>query len=155
MKTVTRTVCLLLAFAACAWAQGAGGAKSPAAATKAEQEIRRVEERRFRAMTGVDTAELKEILADDLIYTHSSGVVDTKEQFIASLTSGRTKYKSIDIEEMRVRLYGETRVVNGRARVRVESQGRENNLHLRFMDVYVKRGGRWQMVAWQSTRLTE
>jgi hypothetical protein len=37
--------------------------------------------------------------------------------------------------------------------VLADSEGRDLSLELRFTDVYVQRGGRWQMVAWPSTRI--
>jgi hypothetical protein len=35
------------------------------------------------------------------------------------------------------------------------SNGRPNSFGVRFTDVYANKGGRWQMVTWQSTRLPE
>jgi len=53
-----------------------------------------------------------------------------------------------------VRVYAATAVVTGQAAVEIKVNGQAKNLQIRFIDVYVKREGHWQMVAWQSTRLT-
>ncbi len=120
---------------------------------QAEQEIRQREIRRFEAMVRGDVAALDDILSEDLTYTHATGVFETKAEFIAKLKSGQTKYESFAPEDMLVRLYGTTCVVTGMARVKVRVKGEPLSFQLRFTDVYVKKGDRWQMVAWQATRL--
>jgi len=115
--------------------------------------ILRLDESRFAAMTRGDLAELNKILADDLVYTHSSGLVEGKKEFIASLQSGNLKYVSIQNEEKKARIYGTVALVNGRAKVTISARGQEQSFVLRYLDVYAKRDGKWQMVAWQSTRL--
>jgi ketosteroid isomerase-like protein len=115
--------------------------------------VRAAELKRFEVMTKGDLAALTKILADDLTYTHSTGTLDNKEQFLESLRSGRVRYQSIEPGELQVRAYGNSAVINGRAKLVVISDGQNKNVELRFTDVWVKRSGRWQMVAWQSTRV--
>lgn len=120
---------------------------------QAEQEIRQRETRRFEAIVRGDVAALDDILSDDLTYTHATGVHETKAEFIAKLKSGQLKYESLTPEDLRVRVYGSSGVVTGVARVRVQVKGELLSFQLRFTDVYVKKGDRWQMVAWHATRL--
>ncbi len=120
---------------------------------QAEQEIRQREIRRFEAMVRGDVAALDDILSEDLTYTHATGVFESKGEFIAKLKSGQTKYESFAPEDVLVRIYGTTGVVTGAARVKVQAKGEHLSFQLRFTDVYVKKGDRWQMVAWQATRL--
>ena len=122
---------------------------------QSEQEIRQREARRFEAMVRGDSAALDDILSDDLGYTHATGVYETKAEFLAKLKSGQLKYESFTPEDMLVRIYGMTGVVTGVARVKVQIKGEPLSFQLRFTDVYVKQGGRWQMVAWQATRLPQ
>lgn len=118
-------------------------------------EIIALENRRIEAMTKEDETTLNEILADDLIYTHSSGRVETKAEFIGNLASGRTKYVSFERDDVKIRQYGDTAVVTGFAKVHVTSNGRDLRFQVRFLDVYAKRNDTWQMVAWQSTKLPD
>jgi ketosteroid isomerase-like protein len=120
---------------------------------QAEQEIRQREARRFEAIVRGDFAALDDILSDDLSYTHATGVHETKAEFVAKLKSGQLKYESLTPEDTLVRVYGTTGVVTGVARVKVQVKGEPLSFHLRFTDVYVKKDGRWQMVAWHATRL--
>lgn len=120
---------------------------------QAEQEIRQRETRRIEALVRGDFVALDEILSDDLTYTHASGVYESKAQIMANLRSGQVKYESLTPEDVLVRVYGTTGVVTGVARVKVQVKGEHLSLQLRFTNVYVKKGDRWQMVAWQATRL--
>lgn len=120
---------------------------------KTAQQVREVERRRVQALTGNDMAALERLLADDLVYTHSNGLVDSKESFLASLRSGAAKYEAMEHEDVRVRTYGETAVLTGLTKVKVKSRGEDLSLTLRFTSVYAKQAGHWRMVTWQSTRL--
>ena len=123
--------------------------------SKAESEIRQLEDRRIQAMLKADAEELNQVLADDLTYTHSSGQVDSKSQLVESLKSGERKYQMIEPRDVKVRLYGEAAVVTGRAKLKTVSKGQESSFQVQFTDVYAKKKGHWQMVAWQSSRLPE
>ena len=130
--------------------------RAPDAVPPGEEEmISELEGRRLQAMIQADTAALEGILADDLTYTHSSGQTDTKASFLGALKSGTIKYDSILTRDVRVRLYGSAAVVTGSAQVEVEVGQQRLSLAIRFTDVYAKKDGRWQMVAWQSTRIAQ
>ena len=117
-----------------------------------EREIRELETQRFQAMERVDVATLNRILSDDLIYTHATGLQQTKAELIGVLGSGDLKYESINPSDVRVRIYGATAVVTGRASIKIKTGGGEQSFKICYLDVYVKQEGRWQMVAWQSSR---
>jgi ketosteroid isomerase-like protein len=129
----------------------------PVWSQKAEDELLKTEISRFEAMTQNDFEVLEQILADDLIYTHSSAKVDNKSQYLADLKSGAVKYNTIKPEEVKVRLYsnGNIGIITGKATVEVTSNGKLATLNLRYTNVYAKRKGKWQLVSWQSTRLPE
>lgn len=120
---------------------------------QAEQEIRQRETHRFDAVVRGDIAALDDILSDDLTYTHTTGVYETKAEFLAKLKSGQLKYEAFTPEDIQVRVYGATGVITGVTRVNVQVKGEPLRFRLRFTDVYVKQGDRWRMVAWQATRL--
>jgi hypothetical protein len=123
------------------------------AASGSETEVLQSEQARIAALVRDDYPALERLLSDDLSYTHSTAAVDTKPRYLESLRSGRLKYKSLDHEQQQVRLYGDTAVLTGLSKVCSIVEGQEVRLTLRFTIVYVKKSGRWQMVAWQSTRV--
>ena len=136
-------VVVLLAFAAVASAQMG----------KAEQQVLQAEKDRFAAMVKGDRAALEKLLADDLTYTHSTALMETKEQFIKSVTSGNIDYVSIVPNEAdwKIRVNGNTAIVNGLAAVNVIDTGKDRKIRIRFTTVQTNRGGSWLLSAWQST----
>lgn len=120
-----------------------------------EKQILELESQRMKAMTEADTETLKGIYADDLTYTHTSAAEDTKQSMLEALETGRLNYAAMDASDVKVRVYGDTAILTGKAQVKVTSSGRDLTFGLIFTDVYTKRDGQWQMVAWQSTRLPE
>ena len=119
------------------------------------QTIIDLDRQRMTAMAQKDVARLNDVLADDLIYTHSSARIDTKQSLIGAMQSGATVYNSVEPSEVKAQDLGDAVVLTGVARIQVTSNGKPNAFGVRFTDVYARRGGRWQMVTWQSTRLPE
>ena len=123
------------------------------AAASTTPDVQQLETRRFEAMVRGDAAALDVLLADDLVYTHASGKVDSKASFLDDVKAGQLHYKVIRPEDTKLSVYGDTAVATGLAAFEVNNHGQELNMKLRYTDVWVNRGGKWQMVAWQSTRL--
>lgn len=109
--------------------------------------------KRMQAMGAKDYATLEAVIADDLIYTHSSARIDTKQSLIGAMKSGATVYQSVVPSEVKAQDLGDAVVLTGVAQITVVSNGTPNAFGVRFLDVYAKRNGSWQMVTWQSTRL--
>ena len=114
-----------------------------------------LDRKRMQAMAAQDIAALEGLLADDLVYTHSSARLDTKKSLIGNMQSGATVYNAVEPSEVKAQDLGSAVVLTGVARIRVTSGGNPNSFAVRFTDVYANKGGKWQMVAWQSTRLAE
>lgn len=119
------------------------------------QMIIELDKKRMDATAQKDVATLTELLADDLVYTHSSARQDTKQTLIGAMQSGATVYTAVVPSEVKAHDCGDAVVLTGIARISVVSNGKPNSFGVRFTDVYANRGGRWQMVVWQSTKLPE
>ena len=119
------------------------------------QTIIALDKKRMDAMCKQDVPTLHVLLADDLVYTHSSARLDTKQSLIGAMASGTTVYTAIEPSDVKAQDLGNAVVLTGSARIRVTSNGNPSSFGVRFTDVYVNNGGQWQMVAWQSTRLPE
>ena len=111
-----------------------------------------LDQKRMAAMCQQDVATLNAILGDDLIYTHSSARVDTKQSLIGNMQAGTTVYTSLEASDVVAQDLGDAVVLTGLARVGVTSSGRPITFGIRFVNVYARRGDQWQMVTWQSTR---
>ena len=114
-----------------------------------------LDKKRMDAMGAKDIATLNAVIADDLIYTHSSARMDTKATLIGAMESGSTVYTSVVPSDVVAQDLGDAVVLTGVAAISVMSGGKPNSFRVRFTDVYANRGGAWQMVTWQSTRLAD
>jgi hypothetical protein len=118
-----------------------------------EQTILSLEATRIAAMVRRDIAALAPLLADDLSYSHSSGRTDTKASFLELVRSGH--YLAVDFPEREVVPCEDAAIVRGRAQMRVSHEGEDLSYPILFLDVYARRNGAWQLIAWQATRIRE
>jgi hypothetical protein len=114
-----------------------------------------LDRQRMGAMARKDLAALDALISADLVYTHSTARLDTKKSLLGAMESGATVYTAVVPSEVKAQDLGDAVVLTGRAQIGVTSQGRANSFAVRFTDVWANQAGRWQMVAWQSTRLPE
>jgi ketosteroid isomerase-like protein len=95
-----------------------------------------------------DKETIDRILAPDWSVTNALGQVQTKEQVMRdAFQSGTLKVRSATVDEIRVRLFGNTAVVTGRSVSEGLYAGKPFSANLRFTDVFVRRRQRWQAVA--------
>lgn len=121
--------------------------------TSTENVVADIEKQRFAALVSKDYGYLEKVLAKDLFYCHSNGLIDNKTSFIQSIKEGKLTYQEMNVEELKVRIYGKTAVITGVCGAKVLSNGQQLNTRFRFTDVYVKSKSGWQMVSWQSLRV--
>ena len=119
------------------------------------QKVIELDRQRMEAMAKKDIGKLNELIANDLVYTHSSARLDTKQSLIGNMESGGTVYTSVVPSDVKAHDLGDTVVLTGSCKISVNAGGRPNSFGVRFTDVYARRNGRWQMVTWQSTRLPD
>lgn len=127
------------------------------APSAAEQQVLQAEKDRFAAMIKADRGALERLLADDLTYTHTNAMFETKPQFIASVTGGAIDYVSIVPSESdwKVRVEGNVAIVNGAAAINVVDKGKDLKFRARFTTVHRNQGGRWMLASWQATRFPQ
>jgi ketosteroid isomerase-like protein len=130
----------------------------------AVREIQELEAQFGRAVIAGDRAYYDRVLAEDFTHTSHSGVFKTRAEFMAENKfdqkkdpeSGRTRYDAYDVDDLAIRVYGDTAVVTGRTSPRgVTAQGKSISGQYRYLRVWVKRLGRWQAVAFQGTRIAQ
>jgi ketosteroid isomerase-like protein len=125
------------------------------AQTKAEKEVLEFEQKRINATLHSDVAALQEMLSDDLVWIHSSGKKQNKMQYIEDHALKRVKYQKISLEESNARVYGNIAVTNGRAIYEAISikDGSLTISNLYHTCVYRQQAGKWQVIAWQTTKI--
>jgi hypothetical protein len=112
------------------------------------------EDARFAAMIAGDAEAMRRAMAADLEYVHATGVVEGRDELIASITSGRTRYAAVTgLERQVVMLAPETALVRGTGRFEVVAGATPLDLKLRYLAVYGREEGAWRLRSWQSLRL--
>ena len=121
-----------------------------------EQQIVNLFEDGDRALIAADLAELSRIFADDYIQYDESGESVTKQDVIRKLETGAVRYLSMVSTGRRIRLLGgELAIVHGSEEDDVEQGGQRFPVRYIYMDVVVKRNGRWQIVGSQLAKPAE
>ena len=107
-----------------------------------------LEERLARAWVERDRTFIEGVLAPDWSVTDGSGAVLTRQQVLdETFASTDRRIDAMTIDEVQVRMFGDTAVVTGRTRASGSYRGATSSVTLRFTDVFVLRQGRWQIVA--------
>ncbi len=107
------------------------------------------------AMVSGDVDVLDRLIADGFTYVHSSSGLDTRDVFLDAFRSGRRKYIQYSVDGLDVRTFPGTAVMNGLVHIRLNPRGEEMRIEARFMGVWIEQGGKWRMVAWQSTKIPD
>lgn len=115
-----------------------------------EAEIRTLEDRRYRAMLDGDVATLRDLLSDRLLYTHSDGRVDSKDDYLATLEGGGP-YVSIEHPVHRIVVDEHVALVSGAMVAVLDNGGVTRRLDNATLSVWAREDGRWRYVAFQPT----
>jgi ketosteroid isomerase-like protein len=133
-------------------ALGLAGALSAAGP---EDAIVAAEKQWAKSVVAGDFAALEKILHPKLIYAHSTGVIESKPEYLGKMRTGAQKYDGIEHEKTSVLLFGNTAVAHSIVRMRGNTKGEPFNNHLMLMHVWAREGGSWQLAAHQTTRLAQ
>lgn len=129
-----------------AWAEECSG-------TITAEEALHGEDARYAAQTTNDLAAMDRLLAQDLVYSHSSAAVDNKSSYIEAMRSGAVTYKAMRRSNVKVRTYGCLAIITGDAEFDIMAKGEAVSVQLRFHSIWAKRSQGVQFVSWQSTRI--
>jgi len=110
------------------------------------------EDARYAAQTGDDFDALQRLIGDDLIYIHSSAVVDNKASYIDSQKSGAVKYRAMRRSDTKVRTYGCVAIITGLGNFDVTVKGQDLAVEIRFHSVWAKRDRGLEFISWEATR---
>lgn len=114
-------------------------------------EIRELESRRYAAMCRADAAAVEALLADSLVYTHSTGAADSRSSYLEGFRSGKWRYRKIERPIENIQVHSECAIVTGQVRIDILVDGAAKILNSRFTDVWIRGPQGWRMAAWQST----
>jgi ketosteroid isomerase-like protein len=105
------------------------------------------------ALLGHDLDALSRIYVDDYILVRPDGSVLGKEAVLRDLRDGGLIFKSIEMSNVNVRLYGQTALLTADSRTTTSRSGNEAQGHVRLIAVYVAEGGKVRLAHFQSVAL--
>jgi ketosteroid isomerase-like protein len=104
-------------------------------------------------MLAADQAGLEALVADQLSYGHSGGVIEPKGQFINVIVNKKTIYKSITLSEPSVTVVGNNAIARHIFSAETEADGKPGSARVGVLQVWIKQDGRWKLLARQAFRL--
>jgi ketosteroid isomerase-like protein len=114
------------------------------------EDIHAVEEARYEAMVAVDPDALAKTLADEFIYHQANGKINDKPGYVKQMMSLTVRIFSYERYDVKVNVYGDIATAAGDTRLDLEIGGERRKADLRYLNVWVKRDGRWQLAKRQS-----
>ena len=116
-------------------------------------DIAPVERALYRAMIAHDFAALDALLADDVVYIHSTAVAETKAEYFAGIRKGLYEYGAIDSSGVTLRHCGDVAIQTGKVRMTVGARGEPlAPIHLLFTLVWKREPQGWRLWQRHATR---
>jgi ketosteroid isomerase-like protein len=126
-----------------------------ASKSSVEDQIKKHEQDWAQAVVKEGAASVDQYEADDIITTDPSGRVTNKAEDKTDLSSGDYKIQSEELSDLKVHIYGNTAVAAATNTMKGTYKGQDLSGKYRFTDTWVKRNGKWQVVASQYTKVLE
>jgi ketosteroid isomerase-like protein len=165
-KALEPKLVLLLLLAWCVnpgYARGAKGPPPPkstglprAQRHEVRNEIDQLEDTWQNAVLRGNAAAIDPLLADDYMAITASGTLQTKDDTLANLLSGRTHFTVLEISDRKVRFYGTTALVTSLATVAGSTEEGDISGSYRYTHVYVRNKlGAWKIVSFEASKIRE
>jgi ketosteroid isomerase-like protein len=108
----------------------------------------------YRAQIAGDVEALTPMLDDGLVYIHSTGVGETKQEYLAGVADGLYEYGSIESRDPRLQVFADVAILNGLVDMTVSAHGAAKRLiHLVFCLVWIRQDDTWRLDFRQATRI--
>lgn len=132
---------------------GLAAGQQRSAANSVEDQIKKLEQDWAQAVVKEAAASVDQYEADEIITTDPTGRVTDKPQDKTDLSSGDYKIQYEELSDLKVHAYGNTAVATATYTMKGTYKGQDLSGKYRFTDTWVKRSGRWQVVASQYTKV--
>ena len=119
-------------------------------------EIDQLEDAWRNAILKSNTAAMDALLADDYMAISASGTLQSKEQTLENLRSGRVHFTTLDISDRKVRFYGTTALVTSVASIAGTTADGAISGNYRYTRVYVRNAqGAWKVVSFEANKIRD
>jgi ketosteroid isomerase-like protein len=119
-----------------------------------EQDLTKIENDWGESYIKRDPSFAERITADDFTFVGSDGNMVEKSDYLMGI-KGNTIFKQFNIDELKIRIYGDTAIVIGRATITAKAGQSEVSGRYAFTDVFVKETGQWKAVSGHVTSIAK
>ena len=123
----------------------------PSTQTGKETAVTAAVEALRKAMVAGDKAALEKLAMDELSYGHSSGRLENKAEFIATLTSGKAGFSAIELSDQTVNVVDKIAIVRHTFNATRRKEG--DKVKLSILTVWLQQQEQWKLLARQAARL--
>ena len=96
-----------------------------------------------QAMTDADLDTMRELVSEDMVFTHMSGKQQTREEYFADVADGSLDYFTIGIADPVIRVDGEKGQITYKSVLDADAYGARGTFYMRGTHHYEKRDGAW------------
>lgn len=111
-----------------------------------ERDVILCEARYSQAMVDADLNAMRSLTSPDLVYTHMSGMRQTRGQYLADVESGRLSYNHVEIRKPSVRVSGNTASITFVAMLDARAYGAVGVFPMRVTHWFGRTGDGWKIV---------
>jgi ketosteroid isomerase-like protein len=105
----------------------------------------------YVALRKNDLERLSQIYSDDYMLVRPDGSVFSKAQILDDLKIHAMRFRSIELKNEKIRIYGSVGVLTGDSEITTVRDGKESQTAFRLVAVYCKQNGRVELVHFQSS----
>jgi ketosteroid isomerase-like protein len=106
-----------------------------------------------KAIVAKDRKAVADNMAEDFRIIDGGANVENKQQFVDGIIDPKLTINPYTVEDFEVKLLGDTALLYGRSRMTGTFDGKPFESNYRYIDIYTRRKGEWQIVSVQITRI--
>lgn len=96
-----------------------------------------------QAMTDADTDTMRELVSEDMVFTHMSGRQQTREEYFADVEDGSLRYFTIGIDSPVVEVDGDMASITYTSVLNANAYGARGTYRMNGTHWFEKRDGNW------------
>lgn len=119
-----------------------------------EKAVASVVEKLRKAMIAADKATLESLAADELSYGHSSGLVESKAEFVNQFVTKSTVFlDNLTFSNQTIRIAGNNAIVRHRLTSDTNNNNVPGKVDIIILMVWQKQNGNWKLLARQAAKI--